>query len=80
MENEVLVLDLLEWLNGSPKPYSEVMDAWRTTCPRLTVWEDATTAGYVSVRSGQVEITAQGRSYLESGRPATLGTESGLDG
>jgi hypothetical protein len=43
-----LVLDLVEWLAPRPRPYAEVMDAWRTSCPRLTVWEDAVDAGYVS--------------------------------
>ena len=42
-----LVLDLLQWLEETPKPYMDVMDAWRTSCPRLTVWEDAIDAGYL---------------------------------
>ena len=36
-----LILDFLEWLAPGPRPYAEVMDAWRTSCPRLTIWEDA---------------------------------------
>jgi hypothetical protein len=43
-----LILDFLEWLAAAPRPYSEVMAAWRTSCPRLTVWEDALEAGYVA--------------------------------
>ena len=35
-----LVLDLVEWVAKEPRTYAEVMDAWRTSCPRLTVWED----------------------------------------
>lgn len=42
-----LVLDLLEWVAPRPRPYSEVMEAWRTCCPRLTIWEDAVDAGLV---------------------------------
>ena len=42
-----LVLDLLEWLGHSPRPYPEVLDAWRTSCPRLPVWEEANDRGYV---------------------------------
>jgi len=38
---EALILDLLEWLAQSERSYQEVMDAWRTSCPRLPVWEDA---------------------------------------
>jgi D-3-phosphoglycerate dehydrogenase len=25
-----LVLDLLEWIGRAPRPYAEVIDAWRT--------------------------------------------------
>jgi hypothetical protein len=42
-----LVLDLLEWVGSSPRPYLEVLDAWRTSCPRLPVWEEANDRGYV---------------------------------
>ena len=36
-----LVLDLVEWIAREPRPYSEVIATWRTSCPRLTIWEDA---------------------------------------
>jgi len=69
-----LVLDLLEWLQTGPKPYDEVMEAWRTSCPRLTVWEDATDAGYVERypqgTSTIVKLTEQGRQHLAKCRPS----------
>jgi hypothetical protein len=74
-----LILDLLEWIATRPRPYSEVMDAWRTSCPRLTVWEDALDRGFVMRRSvaGEellVDLTPVGRSFLEgSGRLGTVG-------
>ena len=40
-----LVLDLVEWIAREPRPYSEVIAAWRTSCPRLPVWEDANERG-----------------------------------
>ena len=45
-----LILDFLQWLAKAPRPYAEAMEAWRTSCPRLTVWEDATDLGYVARR------------------------------
>jgi len=36
-----LTLDFLSWLAAEPRTYAEVMDAWRTSCPRLSAWEDA---------------------------------------
>ncbi len=45
---DALVLDLVEWIAREPRLYSEVIDAWRTSCPRLTIWEDAVDRGYVA--------------------------------
>jgi D-3-phosphoglycerate dehydrogenase / 2-oxoglutarate reductase len=69
-----LVLDLLEWLGTAARPYDEVMDAWRTSCPRLPVWETANELGLVErCRRGDsrpgVAVTAAGRRYLALYRP-----------
>jgi hypothetical protein len=42
-----LVLDFVEWIARGPRLYSEVVDTWRTSCPRLTIWEDAADSAYV---------------------------------
>jgi hypothetical protein len=69
-----LVLDLVEWIAREPRPYPVVMDAWRTSCPRLTVWEDAIDRGFVEcrLREGQdtiVVVTDAGLAALGAGRP-----------
>jgi D-3-phosphoglycerate dehydrogenase len=43
-----LVLDLLEWIGAGARPYGEVMEAWRTSCPRLPVWETANELGLLA--------------------------------
>ena len=43
-----LVLDFVEWIAREPRAYAEVIAAWKTSCPRLTIWEDAAERGYVS--------------------------------
>ena len=43
-----LVLDFVEWIAREPRLYSEVIATWRTSCPRLTIWEDAVDCGYVA--------------------------------
>ena len=43
-----LILDLVEWLAAKPRPAEEVLEAWRTSCPRLPVWEDAVDRGFVT--------------------------------
>jgi hypothetical protein len=66
---ESLILDLLEWLAKSDRTYEEVMDAWRTSCPRLQVWEDANDRGLVMKELVQgrciVRITSSGLALLE---------------
>jgi hypothetical protein len=42
---EALILDLLEWLARCDRSYEEVMDARRTSCPKLPVWEEANERG-----------------------------------
>ena len=64
-----LVRDLVGWVAATPRPYREVIEAWRTSCPRLTVWEDAVEGGYVAVAPGgpyglQVSATARGLALL----------------
>jgi hypothetical protein len=65
---EDLMVDFVSWLAPAPRPYEEVMEAWRTSCPRLTVWEDAVDARLVARRSGEegaiVAVTDQGRAWL----------------
>ncbi len=75
VENKALVLDLVEWIAGRSRPYSEVMDAWRTSCPRFPVWEDAIDMGFVVCKRGDgpssvVEITPAGQAFLSSERPS----------
>jgi hypothetical protein len=67
-EHEPLILDLVEWVARKPRLYAEVMEAWRTSCPRLPVWEDAVDRGFVERQSGGVElvsVTAAGLDYLK---------------
>ena len=69
-----LILDLLEWLASSERTYAEVMDAWRTSCPRLPVWEDATDRGLIVTEevNGRliVRVTSTGRAFLVESRPS----------
>ena len=68
-----LVLDLLEWLVPAPRQYAEVMEAWRTTCARLPIWEEAVDRGFVVsemvARGGVlVSLTPAGRAFLHAHR------------
>ncbi len=68
---DALVLDLVEWVAKEPRPYSDVMDAWRTSCPRLTVWEDAVDRQLLERKSAPetgviVVVTQKGRATLQA--------------
>ena len=70
---DALILDLLEWLGPSSRPYAEVIEAWRTSCPRLPVWEDANDRGFIARHrapgSGAfVSVSASGAAYLREHR------------
>jgi hypothetical protein len=70
---EALVLDLLEWIGREPRPYSEVIEAWRTSCPRLPVWEEANARGFVERRhsagsEARVQVSPSGLAFLRAHR------------
>jgi hypothetical protein len=68
-----LTRDLLAWIARQPRSYPEAMEAWRSSCPRLTIWEDAIADGYIreesrmggTLREVQVVLTARGRAVLD---------------
>ena len=70
----LLTMQFLSWLAAKPRRYGEVKDAWRSTCPRLTIWEDALEDGLIRFRNGgerlsddsSVTLTERGWAMLES--------------
>jgi hypothetical protein len=76
---EPLILDLLEWIGPRSRPYAEVLEAWRTSCPRLPVWEEANRLGLVEHRheigcAPVVTVTSLGQAHLEARRARTVAT------
>lgn len=66
---EPLIADFVAWLAAAPREYGEALEAWRTHCPRLTVWEEARERGLVATRRGAgrvllLEPTAAGVAFL----------------
>jgi D-3-phosphoglycerate dehydrogenase / 2-oxoglutarate reductase len=73
---DALILDLLEWIGPGLRPYRETMEAWRTSCPRLPVWEDATDLGLIERHHepghpAAVSVSAAGVEHLRRLRPAS---------
>jgi hypothetical protein len=70
---DTLILDLLAWMGPRPRPYAEVLEAWRTSCPRRPVWEDANDRGFISRHrapggSMLVSVSATGAEHLRRHR------------
>ena len=66
-----LVLDLVEWIAREPRLYAEVIETWRTSCPRLTIWEDAVDRGFVTRETSagagvRVAVTEDGARFLRA--------------
>jgi hypothetical protein len=68
-------LELLGWVAARPRTYAEAIEAWRSNCPRLAVWDDAVTSGLVRAVPGRngnrpaVELTPAGEAVLAGGAP-----------
>jgi hypothetical protein len=79
---ENLILNLLEWLADGERSYEDVIAAWRTSCPRLPVWEDANDRGLVSVVEANgrcvVRITRLGLAFLTCRGSKNLGPSCGV--
>ena len=67
-----LMMQFLAWVDARPRTYEETMDAWRTSCPRISVWEDALIDGLVTAVDGPsgtqggigIALTPAGREHL----------------
>jgi len=71
MATSALTMQLLVWIAARPRSYQDTMEAWRTTCPRLTIWEDAVGDGLVFVDSAEsmkdaLLLTESGRALLQA--------------
>ena len=68
-------IELLRWIDARERTYDETIEAWKSSCPRLSVWDDAVIGGLVRVRSQSagngriVTVTALGRALLDGRGP-----------
>lgn len=65
--HDTLTSQMLEWIEQGRHPYAEVIDVWKSSCPRLTIWEDACADGLVNSAPGMlgvVSLTEKGKCFL----------------
>jgi hypothetical protein len=70
----LIMIQFLSWVADRPRSYAETMEAWRTSCPRLSVWEDAVIADLVRLegKSGRsVRLTERGAAVLRQAQKTT---------
>ena len=64
--SDLLMLQFLRWVAERPRTYADVMEAWRTSCPRMSIWEDAQADGLVQTDGKAITLTARGLERLPS--------------
>ena len=71
MSSSALMIELLAWVQARPRTFSEAMEAWRTSCPRMPIWEDAVMGGLLEIQAADsgrggptVKLTETGRALL----------------
>jgi hypothetical protein len=47
-----LTLELLDWVAEGRRTYGETMAVWRTSCPRMPIWEDASSDHLLKLMAG----------------------------
>ena len=67
MEINAPTLELLRWVTARERTYTDVVEAWRSNCPRHAVWDDAVTAGLVTAGRDNVALTDRGVTALNDG-------------
>ena len=68
MEITASTLEFLTWVNDRPRTYEDVVEAWRSNCPRLAVWDDAVTARLAVANRSGVALTERGLAALATSR------------
>ena len=64
-----LTQQFLAWVAETSRSYADA-EAWRRSCPHLSIWEDAISDGLVrfengsSMREARLVLTARGRKHL----------------
>jgi hypothetical protein len=70
----LLMIEFLTWVSDRHRPFDEAAEAWRSTCPRQTVWEDAFIDGLIEIKNGSTQLqceltlTPSGRAILDRNR------------
>jgi hypothetical protein len=71
LSHDLLMLEFLSWISSRPRTYTEAMNAWQSSCPRHTIWEDAMIEGYIqihrneTIKDPEITLTPIGFALLQ---------------
>jgi hypothetical protein len=77
----LLTLEFLQWISSRSRTYADTMEAWRTSCPRNSVWEDALIAGLIQIENGnrisesKVNLTPKGKAILDGNSESQIASK-----
>ncbi len=81
------LLEFLGWVASRQRTYADAMEAWRTSCPRFSIWEDAVGDDLVQLeqagaKQGQaiVRLTDRGAALLKQIGSAPTASASAFRG
>jgi hypothetical protein len=66
IDHSLLLREFLDWVAARPRSYEDTVEAWRSSCPRHPVLDDAFTGGLIASVGKTVMLTAQGEALLGS--------------
>lgn len=73
-QQSLIMIQFLAWIADRPRNYAQTMDAWRSSCPRLSVWEDAIIEGLIRIERNanrSIRLTPQGVAVLAQAEQQT---------
>lgn len=71
----LLMGQFLDWIAGGQRTHADVMATWQSSCPRLSIWEDAMIEGLVRFAGDadrSVVLTERGRAVLDAQPPVPM--------
>ena len=66
----LIMLQFLAWVAEAPRSYADA-EAWRRSCPHLSIWEDAIANSLIrfengtSMKDSRILLTSRGQTFLK---------------
>jgi hypothetical protein len=68
IDHSLLLREFLDWVAARPRSYDDTVEAWRSSCARHPVLDDAFTARLIASVGRTVVLTSTGEALLRAER------------